>query len=78
MTTENETVILAENNRTFDLGFKRLPHGDICYLSKNLQSVGTLPPPPSAPKSTANGNGNGHGNENGNPIARADSFFRKL
>jgi hypothetical protein len=42
-------VPFNELNRAFDLGFKRLPHGDICYLSKNLQSVGMLsePPPPS-------------------------------
>jgi HK97 family phage portal protein len=31
-----------ELNRTFDLGFQHLPHGDTCYVSKNLQPVGQL------------------------------------
>jgi hypothetical protein len=31
-----------ELNRIFDLGFKRLPWGDIGYLPTNLQSIGML------------------------------------
>jgi len=49
-------VPFNELNRAFDLGFKRLPHGDTCYLSKNLQSVGMLSEPPPGSKSVPNGN----------------------
>ncbi len=51
-----------ELNRVFDLGFKRLPHGNICYLPTNVQSIGALSEPPPPPKSASD-----PGNENIRP-----------